>query len=110
MSPECRKERLIVEGLFDDETVEESVNVQMELLQVIPTHRSKIITAGVIKVAEPAATRVSATMSSPSRLRLRWIPSGICLSCRFWFIIDLKAYVYGRICMFIQSSPATIIN
>lgn len=46
------------------------------------TNLSKIITAGVIRVAEPAATSVSAARSSPSRLRLRWMPKGIVFSWR----------------------------
>lgn len=44
------------------------------------TYLSKIITAGVINVAEPAATTTSAANSSAIRLLVCWIPNGIASS------------------------------
>lgn len=44
------------------------------------TYLSKIITAGVINVAEPAATTTSAANSSAIRLLVCWIPNGIACS------------------------------
>lgn len=85
MLAERWKERLIVEGLFDDESM---ISVRwLNSRRVITTHLSKIITAGVIRVAEPAATRVSAANSSPRRLRLRWKPKGMDWSWKFWVMI-----------------------
>lgn len=85
MLAERWKERLIVEGLFHDESM---ISVRwFDIWVVNEIYLSKIITAGVTRVAEPAATRVSAASSSPSRLPLRWMPKGMGWSWRFWVMI-----------------------
>lgn len=49
----------------------------------LQAYRSKIMTAGVIRVAEPAATTTSAARSSAMRLLVWWMPNGSALSSSF---------------------------
>lgn len=83
MPAKCWQERLVVRGFFHDQSGFVSAYV-CSLIQdrhlylinhidkgtIIATNLSKIITAGVIKVAEPAATKTSAARYSASLFRL----------------------------------------
>lgn len=71
MLAKCGEKRLVVERFFDDKS---KMLLDSETPcedNTIKSYLSKIITAGVIRAAEPAATSESANRSSPSRLPLR---------------------------------------
>jgi len=83
MPPESGQERLIIEGFLDDESFRSVSTFNLVGTLDVQPYRSNIITAGVISVAEPAATSTSAARSSPIRLRFRWRPKGNGWSWRF---------------------------